>query len=350
MASLDGDFESSCSCAICMEELGTSIESCPCGHVYHKACIRNWIVQKRICPQCKGDALPLINLTFNLFQISAKESKKNITERIGSLNADITAMDLNIETELCEINILEPQLAECQAEEQAYEKGITARRSRKKKLEGAFEKEHQAFLVAEELRKDLTNKLESIRSKISRSNPEFAFESAPSKRAVHGSEIPKFVTFMQADFRKLKDMGKETESLNSRLMSYKSEALSINKAIRDITLPAPVKGVKPLLKSTEARYEGFVPLDALAHKRRRDDDRLRELESRKPNLFDNLQTESRSRNIGLERLSTVVSYLSDNDDIPESEPQMATQPVDPSQPKQESLDNFFRSSAVIVLD
>ena len=42
-------------CAICLEDfiIGESLTLCPCGHCYHKKCIRGWLRLKNCCPLCK---------------------------------------------------------------------------------------------------------------------------------------------------------------------------------------------------------------------------------------------------------------------------------------------------------
>lgn len=41
-------------CPICLEPYHSPIEILPCGHVFHKRCIRFWFNQRLICPVCKG--------------------------------------------------------------------------------------------------------------------------------------------------------------------------------------------------------------------------------------------------------------------------------------------------------
>ena len=44
----------SISCSICVELLTSSLSALPCGHVFHTACISQWIKIKPNCPLCKA--------------------------------------------------------------------------------------------------------------------------------------------------------------------------------------------------------------------------------------------------------------------------------------------------------
>lgn len=58
-------------CCICMEDFGTNpggeeeeklaIVKTPCGHVYHKACLGNWLKGARQCPMCRTDLVDAVN-------------------------------------------------------------------------------------------------------------------------------------------------------------------------------------------------------------------------------------------------------------------------------------------------
>ena len=42
-------------CAICIDDyiVGENLLICPCGHGYHKECLRQWLRRKNVCPLCK---------------------------------------------------------------------------------------------------------------------------------------------------------------------------------------------------------------------------------------------------------------------------------------------------------
>jgi len=47
-------------CTICLmaPEKGEALTYLPCGHWYHRDCIREWLGHSRLCPLCKGSAIP----------------------------------------------------------------------------------------------------------------------------------------------------------------------------------------------------------------------------------------------------------------------------------------------------
>lgn len=345
-------FESSCTCAICMDELGTSIEACPCGHVYHSRCIREWIHQKRICPQCKGDALPLIPLHFNLLRLHPEEKAHSSAERISAIKNDIVTAKLNIDNEIAEINVLEPQLAESRAEERAYSEGIGSRERRKSLTEAELELARHQLATHERRRKELNDQVEAMRDKINRM---VDISTVPSRRRhVQSSDVPKLVSFLSADTRKLREIDTEKNQLNQELGAYKQELAEVHRKIREASsssssASADKSFMRTSLKNVNLRTQGFVPIDVFGHKRRRDEEHLKEVENRKPTLFVNGEPplkKSEEDGSSLAYLSNLVGILSDDDELMD---QNATQPVNPIPG---SLESFFsrssQSSQVVI--
>lgn len=333
-----------------MEELGTAIESCPCGHVYHKACIRNWIIQKRVCPQCKGDALPLVSLTFNLFQFTNQPRGNNSIEMLGTLNAEITSINLNIETEIGEINILEPQLAECRAEERAFSEGAKFRLKSKQSLEDDFERVFRQLTHIETRRKQFTDEAEIMKDKLNRSSMEFTGDDIKSRRPTHSSDVPKISSFLIADSRKLKEIQKEIQDLNSRVVVHKNRIIDLNKSVKAFVANGRGDAIKNALKSSDNRTNGFVPIDSIGFKRRREEERSKEIENRKPTLFCENGVTRHENETGLRTLSELVAALSESEDIHDG-PRRVEDPVPNSHvPRAGKLDSFLVTSGIIVLD
>ncbi|KAJ0524039.1 putative transcription factor C2H2 family [Helianthus annuus] len=40
-------------CTVCMESLYSSCKQAPCGHLYHAACITQWLSFRNSCPVCR---------------------------------------------------------------------------------------------------------------------------------------------------------------------------------------------------------------------------------------------------------------------------------------------------------
>ncbi|KAJ7994809.1 hypothetical protein DPEC_G00253320 [Dallia pectoralis] len=62
-----GDMETqsdSYSCAVCIESYrpGDVVSVLTCGHLFHKACIEPWLLDKRTCPMCKADILKALGV------------------------------------------------------------------------------------------------------------------------------------------------------------------------------------------------------------------------------------------------------------------------------------------------
>ena len=333
-----------------MEELGTAIESCPCGHVYHKACIRHWIIQKRVCPQCKGDALPLVSLTFNLFQFTNHQRGNNSIEMLGSLNSEISSLNLNIETEIGEINILEPQLAECQAEERAFSEGAKFRLKSKQSLEEDFEQVFRQLTQIESRRKQLSDEAEVMKEKLNRSSMGFTGDELKPRRPIHSSDVPKISSFLFSDSRKLKEIQKEIQDLNARVLVHKNRIIDLNKSVKAIVANGRGDAIKNAFKSSDNRTNGFVPIDSVGFKRRREEERSKEIENRKPSLFGESGVARTESETGLRTLGELVAALSDSEDVYD-EPKLGEDPVPNSfVPRAGKLDSFLVPSGIIVLD
>ncbi len=339
-----GEYESTCTCAICMDELGTDLSACPCGHVYHSLCIRTWIKQKRLCPQCKCDALPLATLKFNLFQVSHEERQLSAVERASAVRADFTATKLGIENEQAEINVLEPELAQLRIEERAYMEGIKAGEERKLVFELELEKKRFELHAVEERRKLLVQELEDMRSRVLRVgiiDDGSMMASGNHRRAIHASEVPKLVSFLIADHKKYAEIESERVDLEEVSTHLKSKLNELHKKLKSMgshslhSLPSSLSSMK--------KFEGgFVPSDVLGTKRRLDEQISKQLEKRKPSLNDDFGYSSYDKQdiktSSLETLSALVSLLSDDDSYELATAFDTTQMMDVSSPNPQPID------------
>lgn len=70
-------------CHICLEELRQDLVACPCGHVFHHACILQALQVNTQCPICRRFAAEshLINLYFDVPSDAASSSHSNSSEQ-----------------------------------------------------------------------------------------------------------------------------------------------------------------------------------------------------------------------------------------------------------------------------
>lgn len=45
-------------CPICLDSFYSPIEILPCGHLFHRKCLKNWFQQRLVCPVCKDTLSP----------------------------------------------------------------------------------------------------------------------------------------------------------------------------------------------------------------------------------------------------------------------------------------------------
>jgi hypothetical protein len=310
--------ESACTCAICMDELGTSIEVCPCGHVYHSSCIREWINQKRVCPQCKGVALPLLPLHFNLFQITQAERAHVTAEHRSTLKLKLDEVLLNIENELAEINVLEPELAEAKSEDSAYKTGLNSKKRQVATLEDELLIAQSELSEIESNQMRMNSELLSMRDRLMKFDGTI---ERPNRRS-QMSEVPKMITFLASDARKLKELERKRLQLNSNLAESKNKLHDTVKKIREVALRTPGSSdrsalVKPTIKNVNIWKDGFVPIDAISHKRKRENERIAEIENRKPALYPGItypgETNGKEME-GFNSLADIVGLLSETEE------------------------------------
>jgi hypothetical protein len=71
-------------CAICLNQMEEA-KKCPCGHFFHRNCIRRWMKVRRICPVCRapldnaqsGGRSPLVSRFFSLVRFIIGEVESN---------------------------------------------------------------------------------------------------------------------------------------------------------------------------------------------------------------------------------------------------------------------------------
>lgn len=272
----------------------------------------------------------------------------NSLELVGSLSSEIASIDLNIEAEVAEINVLEPQLAGCITEENIYSEGAGSKMRRKEALESQFETEFHRLTAIEERRRILNDEVDVMRSNLNRAAPDHKDETVHSVRRIQSNDLPKLVAFLQADARKLRDIRSDIESINVKIALSKQRLLEQNRCVRSL-IGSSHEAVKLTHRSLEDHCNGFIPIDSMGHKRRREEQRIRELENQKPTLFPGVTEADMLPVVSeLHQLSGLVAALSDDETVEQtaSASKQASM-VDGSLPR---IDAFLMNSKVIVLD
>jgi hypothetical protein len=207
----------------------------------------------------------------------------------------------------------------------------------------------------------MNDEIESMRDTLCRV-PDDLPDASNSRRPIPREEIPKLVSFLSADARKRKDLEKDRTLLGEQLAALRQSVADTNKRIRDAMSAVNASEmdqsslVKSSIKSVNSRINGFVPIDSVSNKRKREVERLQEIENRKPTLSgsqpDIVKLAPDSKYC-LQSLSLLVNMLSDGEDDNMDIDAFPTQPVATTYypPPVGSLESFFnRPPDVILLD
>ncbi|XP_059204450.1 RING finger protein 148-like [Centropristis striata] len=79
-----GDEETTCDsniCAVCIEnyKAGEVVTVLTCDHIFHKACIEPWLLEKRTCPMCKCDILKALGVEEDSKETLSAEAPPDVT-------------------------------------------------------------------------------------------------------------------------------------------------------------------------------------------------------------------------------------------------------------------------------
>ena len=74
-------------CTVCLDEqkLGSLACKLPCGHLFHKECVKDWLCRHCICPVCRLE-LETDDINFEMARLKRMESRK-IRIRLDELKA-----------------------------------------------------------------------------------------------------------------------------------------------------------------------------------------------------------------------------------------------------------------------
>ncbi|CAL8352175.1 unnamed protein product [Merluccius merluccius] len=101
-------------CAVCIEayKAGDVITVLTCGHIFHKACIEPWLLEKRTCPMCKCDILKALGVE--------DEDNKDEVSASSYPPPDVTVITVSRGEPLYEVPLTNPPTPEPQGYQQRY--------------------------------------------------------------------------------------------------------------------------------------------------------------------------------------------------------------------------------------
>ena len=85
----DHDYE----CAICLGaiEHGESIGDIPCGHIFHKECLKTWVKRRKRCPLCQDESLLFAHPTIDDMKTTEAQPSSGTSMIVSSTDSDTTS-------------------------------------------------------------------------------------------------------------------------------------------------------------------------------------------------------------------------------------------------------------------
>ncbi|KAM6943320.1 E3 ubiquitin-protein ligase RNF128a [Xenentodon cancila] len=99
-------------CAVCIESYKASevVTVLTCNHIFHKACIEPWLLERRTCPMCKCDILKALGVE--------EDVKENIS---AELPADVTVITVTGGETLYEVPLNDPANTDPEQHQHLYD-------------------------------------------------------------------------------------------------------------------------------------------------------------------------------------------------------------------------------------
>jgi hypothetical protein len=318
---LMGDYDSSCTCTICLDELDSQIDSCPCGHVYHRRCLHEWVSQKRTCPQCKGIAVPITKVEFPFIDMRRTKSlvRLDITDAVGAIDSDIARLRQEVDDESSLINVLEPQIASFKEKERVYDSALNTKRAETKLREDQHIRSQEQL---REYRSDYDRKrveYESMRAHLNTALSGMPYMLDPMERSSSSStmkrvssrmgrvEVNKLINFVHSNNLKMDENRREIQINIANIENNKDK-------LNELKLKFNHNNPNSIITVTQShnRFDGFIPIDSLGLKRRRDEENLKNFENKKPSIFPNSNSSNFQQNSKF--LELIANCLSDDDE------------------------------------
>ncbi|CAJ1037997.1 Ring finger domain/RING-like zinc finger/RING-type zinc-finger/Zinc finger, C3HC4 type (RING finger) containing protein, putative [Leishmania shawi] len=81
-------------CGICLDDFvgGESVKSLPCGHTFHGACVRSWLIRAAVCPTCRQ---PVAELSYQHFTVAhperiSRQPRVSLDMRVPAIGGSFT--------------------------------------------------------------------------------------------------------------------------------------------------------------------------------------------------------------------------------------------------------------------
>lgn len=243
--------------------------------------------------------MPLKFSFISIEQSSSSSAYCSDAELRGSLDAELSLLKLELETEIAELNLMEPLLAQAKSDDAAYRDAIAIKTEKKVAMEYEYNRSVESLTAKEAHRKDLQAELEVIWSRLSKvmaEIPESAFIGSTWSTKLSVTDVKKMVSLLVADSQKLNETENEINNLNNKILIIQNSKNSENKSEKSTSL-------------------GFVPIDIIGLKRRRDEERFKELEKRRPEiLVPPIDTTVKPPLFNLSGLADLVALLSEDEE------------------------------------
>ncbi|XP_043252446.1 E3 ubiquitin-protein ligase TRAIP-like [Colletes gigas] len=146
-------------CVICSDLLIPSddVFYTSCGHIFHYACLNQWLERSKSCPQCRERTTlsQIRRIYFNFSNDDIKEDKTSLQHKIDNLNFQLNLQKKDVNSHLKKIKILDKQNTKLKAEVLKVESQLNIKASAIYGLKEQIEFYKKENLEVENLKKEI---------------------------------------------------------------------------------------------------------------------------------------------------------------------------------------------------